>query len=206
MNRHVVFIGFSTTGKSTIAKRCKEELDFEIEIIDTDHEISKQFGGSISNIFYTIGRDKALIKIKELEKKLIEELTLSDKKNLLIAAGPAFPTHQEFAKYIKIQNPIVALFEKTTEEAYCGLIDRRVRMLENPDHHNPNFGIWDIGVTTKFEEKRIVLDSKKNALRNISKIITQNNEHYYRYAPKIFNAAHILKQNRLPQEIKFLFE
>ncbi len=49
--RQVIFIGFSTTGKSTLINKIADKFPHRIKF-DTDKEIAKEFGGSIANIYY----------------------------------------------------------------------------------------------------------------------------------------------------------
>lgn len=49
--RQLIFIGFSTTGKSTLINKLADKFPNRTKF-DTDKEIAKDCGGSVANIYY----------------------------------------------------------------------------------------------------------------------------------------------------------
>lgn len=84
---NIILIGMPYSGKSTIGKLLSSKLG--LEFIDTDNVIEEQNGESIENII----KNKGEAYFRDLERKLIEELTLKRINNVLIATGGGMPIY-----------------------------------------------------------------------------------------------------------------
>lgn len=194
----IILIGFSTTGKSSLIKKIKEDLPACLRIsFDTDKAISKDFNGSISNIFYQLGREKALSEISRRESQIIQELTYSQ-DNLIIAAGPGIPFHENFKNYLLIKKPHVILLENSPENIYENLKKRRKDLQKKLENPRSDFGIWDIGVMT--DENNIEYD-KETAVTKIVNLLKQRDPVYKSFANFIFNTSEVLSGSKIPQQI-----
>lgn len=196
--KQIILIGFSTTGKSSLIKKIKNEIPTCSRIsFDTDEEISRDFNDSISNIFYQLGREKALQEIIIRENRIINEL-ISKPDNLIIAAGPGIPMHEEFKEYLSIKKPYVILLENSPEKIYENLINRRKRLYEKVNEENlSRFGIWDIGVIS--DEKNQEFESER-AINRIRELLQARDEFYKPIADFIFNTDFVLGSN-LPVQL-----
>ncbi|MBM4453611.1 MAG: shikimate kinase, partial [Chloroflexi bacterium] len=76
---NIALIGFSATGKSSVAAMVAEHLGWAA--IDTDAEIVNASGKSIPEIFKQDGESK----FRELERKVLRQACL--RKNVVIATG-----------------------------------------------------------------------------------------------------------------------
>jgi len=76
---NIILTGFMGTGKSTLGRLLAQRINYDF--IDTDTQIEKQVGQSITNLFQTQGEAA----FRELESKLAEEL--AQKEGLVIATG-----------------------------------------------------------------------------------------------------------------------
>ena len=79
MNRRIVLIGFSATGKSAVGRRLAERLGWRF--LDTDQEIVKRSGKTIAEIFHGDGEDV----FRDYERKLLEEA--GRRQGIVVAAG-----------------------------------------------------------------------------------------------------------------------
>ncbi|MFC5191107.1 shikimate kinase [Algoriphagus aquatilis] len=196
--KQIIIIGFSTTGKSSLIKKIKEEIpSIRRSILDTDEEISKNYENSISNIYLQLGREKALFEILKLESQLIENL-IEKPNNLIIAAGPGLPFRENFKKYISIKQPHVILLENSANNIYENLKKRREELFNKLKEPRSDFGIWDIGVMV--DEYNIEFD-KKIAIENIENILKQRNKTYRYFAKHTFTTSEVLSNDEIPKEI-----
>ncbi len=93
MEKHVILVGFMGSGKSTIGKVLAERL--EVDFIDSDEEISKNEGLSVSEIFDRKG--EAYFRQKEREFVL----KLSNVKPAVIAVGGGLPCFEDNLELLK---------------------------------------------------------------------------------------------------------
>ena len=82
----IVLVGFMGSGKSTVGKLLSERL--RIPLIDTDAEVERRTGMSISEIFSEKGEKY----FRELERNLIEKF-LSSQEQLVISTGGGLPAY-----------------------------------------------------------------------------------------------------------------
>ncbi len=193
--RQIILIGFSTTGKSTLADKIVDKFPNRTKF-DTDEEIAKGYSGSIANIYYsnTILEDSHKL-IQRLEENILTSLK-SKSDNLIIAAGPGIPFKESFPYYIVSKRPQVVLLEKPAEEIYDSLIYRRNKMRTESQHQRPDFGIWDIGVIVN---EKLVEYSKEDAIQRIQLLLDERQEYYNKYATLRISSIDIFKDT-LPQE------
>ena len=78
-NNNIALIGFSATGKSIVAQKVAERLNWTF--IDTDDEIVKLSGKTIPEIFKQYGEDK----FRQLERKVLKQAC--HKERAVIATG-----------------------------------------------------------------------------------------------------------------------
>lgn len=207
MEKTIILIGFSTTGKSSLIRKIKKvKGENSILTLDTDEEISKSYGGSISDIFYKFRRDNALNIIKSAENDFLRNYRPSHSKPTIIAAGPSIPCREDYEGFIgRIQPEIIYLHKNSAEEIYKSFLERieTMKMKDKDKHNNPKFGIWDIGVMTDFQNGKIIQISKEKAIENIEKLLRQNEQYYTRYpSQKIATELVFEKDDELPLEIE----
>lgn len=79
----IFLVGLPGSGKSTIAKRLSEILEFRL--IDTDEEICQKEKSSIEDIFKYKGEDY----FRECERKILNEIVSED--HLIVSTGGGLP-------------------------------------------------------------------------------------------------------------------
>lgn len=177
--KQVIFIGFSTTGKSTLINNLSIKFPNRIKF-DTDEEIAKNFGGSIANIYYSnenINDTHSYINNQE-STVLINLMNTSN--NLMIAAGPGIPLRSEYSTYVKTKQPHIVLIERPAEDIYRGLLERRNNMKKETVHQRKEFGIWDVDVMV---DKKLEEFSKEIAIKNIQSLLDQRQDYYNKFSP-----------------------
>lgn len=194
--RQVIFIGFSTTGKSTLINKLADKFPNRTKF-DTDKEIAKDFGGSIANIYYA---NKNLTDthtfIDEQESAVLNFLTSAD-DNLMIAAGPGIPFRSAYSNYVQIKQPHIVFIERPAKEIYQSLLDRRNKMKTETAHHRQDFGMWDIGVMV---DENLVDFSPETAIKKIQSLLDQRQESYNKFSPIKVNSSDIFRDS-LPKSL-----
>lgn len=104
---NIILIGMPGCGKSTIGKRIAQRLD--MQLVDTDDEIVRRAGKSISDIFEEQGENA----FRKLETEVLRDVTC--KSRLVIATGGGIVTRDENKDLIR-QNGRVVFIERDIEE------------------------------------------------------------------------------------------
>lgn len=190
----VILIGSSTTNKSTIARQlCKQFPGWTR--LDSDQEISRQYGSGIPDIYYHFSNKPAAeAEISRLENAFIKHLTTLT-GNCIIAAGPDIPLRENFQAYINTVKPTVILLEKSVEEIYEGLISRRAALQRKEQHQRPEFGQWlwyDANLP------------KEEAMEQLKQEVERRMEVYERYASMRFHSKEFFG-GKVPTSIELLF-
>ena len=79
----IVLVGFSGAGKSTIAKKLANHLNFSV--LDTDKMLEERYRISVCNIFEKYGE----VVFRQLEYQILEEALMQE--NVVIATGGGAP-------------------------------------------------------------------------------------------------------------------
>ena len=107
LKNNIILIGFMGSGKSTLGKRLAEVLNYKF--IDTDLEIEKKEGRTISQIF----KEEGEVYFRDLETVIIREF-LEEEKGKVISVGGGLPLRQENREILQMLGTVIYL--KTTSE------------------------------------------------------------------------------------------
>ena len=103
--KNIALIGFSATGKSTVAIKVAEYLNWDL--IDTDDEIVKLVGKTVPEIFEQDGEDT----FRQHERQVLKQACL--KKNVVISTGGGAILYPENVKVLQKTCIIVCLEART---------------------------------------------------------------------------------------------
>ncbi len=194
--RQIIFIGFSTTGKTTLINKIADKFPNRTKF-DTDKVIAKDFDESIANIYYS---NKNLADTHEFiegqESAVLSALT-NAADNLVIAAGPGIPFRSAFQTFVLKKKPHVVLIERPASEIYESLLDRRNKMKAEKEHHRPDFGAWDIGVMV---DEELADYPRETAIQKIQSLLDQRREYYNKFTTIKMNSSDIFK-DPLPKSL-----
>lgn len=98
----IVLIGFMGSGKTTIGKLLQERTGFLL--LDSDHEIEKEQGKKISEIFKEQGEPA----FRKMEADYLDRLSISDQK-LILSTGGGMPLLEENARRMKKVGKVIYL-------------------------------------------------------------------------------------------------
>ncbi len=174
MKKHLLLIGFSCTGKTSLARRAFERA----EIVDSDDEICKGIGkqnrrkfSHIFEIYMALGRQAANNLIERSEESLIVDWA-ADTSYRVISLGPGFPLRRNWQSLRKVS--CVILYHRSAEGIYTSLVERRKQVFEEcpkaKEHDN-----WDVGVIV--DERRQEY-TRETAVANIERILCERERFY----------------------------
>ena len=211
MEKTVILLGFSTTGKSTILQYFKKNYRRKAYYIDTDKEISKDFECHIYNVYLDLMENQDPIErtapIDYIEKKenyLLDKLC-SEKldKPRLIAAGPFLHTRPNFDKFNNIAKPEYYFLEIDELSVYEGLLYRHQNQIKEGLDNDPYFGCWDLGVTKEFKNGYYELLPKRIAIEKIKEMLNSVQYNYKQLADiRKYNALDYRKDSKNFNRIK----
>ena len=119
--RHIVLIGFSGCGKSTIAPELARKL--KLKLIDTDQLIAKQEKKTISEIFKTDGERY----FRAIESKVVEKIITNKKRTVVALGGGGF--QKPANRKLILENALVIFLSCNQKELYNRLSQKTDRPL-----------------------------------------------------------------------------
>jgi len=125
---NIFLIGFMGTGKSTIAAALKDRLG--MDQIETDAEIVRRQGMSISDIFAKYGEDY----FRDLETNTLIEL--QERRPTVVSCGGGIIVREENTEHMK-KNGRIVLLTATPETVYARVKDDHSRPILNNNMNVP---------------------------------------------------------------------
>lgn len=186
-NKTVILIGFSTAGKSHYLREICKINPFPINFLDSDKFVSKEFGGHIYDIFMQLGREDAIKYIETKEQEFIQHLS-DIKIPTLVAAGPFVPIRNGWDSYVTNSRPQTVYLKKSLDSIYKDLCSRKADQKNTLDVKNPNFGSWDLNVTTEIKDGTYQDIADSSALTNIQGHLSRIVPIYEKYAQETYDS------------------
>ena len=124
--KNIVLTGFMGSGKSSVGKELCRKLGYRM--LDTDAEIEKQQGVSISEIFESKGEQT----FRNLETDYARDLSESGMERTVLSVGGGLPIREENRQYLKAFGAVVFL-KATPETVYERVKDDESRPLLQAD-------------------------------------------------------------------------
>lgn len=115
MQKHIFLIGFMGSGKSTVGALLAERLN--LPFLDSDKEIEKKAGKSISEIFSRDGEAA----FREMEMNFLQELKSMEPSVVAVGGGlpiieNALPLMHEMGLVIYLNTSLLTLIKRLREE------------------------------------------------------------------------------------------
>lgn len=156
-NKNIFLIGLMGAGKTTIGRQIANELS--LEFFDSDHEIEKRTGVTITHIFDIEGETG----FRKRETTVLDDLT--EKKGIVLATGGGAilkPENRQFlmsrGTTIYLYANIETLFERTSKDR-----NRPLLQTENPKAKLEE--LFEIRDPLYRETADIVIDTGKDSIR-----------------------------------------
>lgn len=174
MKRHLLLIGFSCTGKTSLGEKAFEDRS----VLDSDDEVLAWIENATGNrfdhiyqVYMGFGRDKALTLIANAEQALIAKWAL-DSHCKIISLGPGFPLHQNWSELRAISH--VVLFRRSAKRIYDSLKKRRSGIFRDCPEAK-RFDNWDVGVIVDSDRREY---SPQVAIANIRRLLAERERYY----------------------------
>ena len=147
---NIALVGFMGTGKTSAGKLAAKKLD--LKYVDTDEEIEKQAGITVSEIFSNFGEPY----FRDLETKTIKEISKGGGQ--VISCGGGAVLRDENIKNLKVGSIVVclsaspeAIFERIKHETHRPLLqvpDPKKRIRELLAERAPHYAKADETIDT----------------------------------------------------------
>lgn len=148
--KNIALVGFMGTGKTTVGRILARRLDYTL--VDSDVEIEREQGVSITHIFSELGEPH----FRSLEKQMLKKL--SARQGLVISAGGGAVIDPENVDNMKKGGPVVcltatpdAVFERVRHSTHRPLLqvaDPLGRIKELMDVRAPFYARADVTIDT----------------------------------------------------------
>ena len=163
---HIILIGMSGAGKTTIGKQLALRLDRLF--IDTDHHIENEYNKSISEIFQSDGEAE----FRKYESKLVDEL--KNEVPSVISVGGGLPFHHQ--NMTQLLSMGIVIYLKVSINELCG------RLIQDQNNRPLYIGVSEkklVSHTNDLLKKRqstylksdIVIDSSFSVKESLSEIL-----------------------------------
>ena len=156
-NQNIFLIGLMGAGKTTIGRQIANELS--LEFFDSDHEIEKRTGVTITHIFDIEGESG----FRKRETAVLNELT--EKKGIVLATGGGAILKTENRQFLMSRGTTIylyanidTLFERTSKDR-----NRPLLQTENPKEKLEE--LFNIRDPLYRETADIIIDTGKDSVR-----------------------------------------
>jgi shikimate kinase len=192
---NIILMGFSTTGKSTLLKEIKGEINQNVQLIDSDCRISKNYDNHIYGLFMEHhkkedpeNRIKIMEEISNNENSFLQNL-IEEPCSYIAALGPNIHTRTNWNKYYSTVKPFAIFLKADVDTVYQRLIGREEKIYEELGNDRA-FGNWNQNVIRKYisQTDRYERLSEEKSKENIAKLINANENYYSKIADSIFDA------------------
>ena len=118
MNKNIILIGMSGTGKTTIAKELSKFLK-GYDLVDIDTEIENYSSQKISDIFEEFGESF----FRTLEKDIIKRVAKKSVEQIISTGGGAF--EDDTNRKNLLENGIVVYLKASAQEIYNRIVESK---------------------------------------------------------------------------------
>ena len=187
MNDLVYLIGFSGTGKSSVAKLIANALGWDF--IDMDEEIESTFGKPISEIFQTKGEEW----FREEESKLLHNIAVKNK--LIISTGGGVPVKEQNMN-LMLKTGYVICLEASVEEIVSRL--SILPRIDNKLSDRPKITNLSIEDISNFKSERANIYARANFTINTNELtVEQVTNELLKSINKFLNKLNVIEWQKI---------
>lgn len=169
LNTNIFLIGPMGVGKTTIGRKLAQKL--KKNFLDSDHEIEKYTGNSISTIFTIEGENT----FRQYEKNIIS--TLSTQENIILATGGGAILHPETRLILKKRGIVIYLHGAINEILQRVLYDKNRPLLNTKNPRSQLSKILKHRYIYYCETADLIIKIKQHSIEYLIKIILNRLEH-----------------------------
>ena len=156
-NQNIFLIGLMGAGKTTIGRQLASELS--LEFFDSDHEIEKRTGVTITHIFDIEGEAG----FRKRETAMLDELT--EKKGIVLATGGGAILKPENRQFLMSRGTTIYLYANIDTLLERTSKDRNRPLLQTEDPQAKLGELLDIRDPLYRETADIIIDTGKDSVR-----------------------------------------
>ncbi|MCG2618114.1 hypothetical protein LZZ85_27675 [Terrimonas sp. NA20] len=197
---NIIIVGFSATGKSAIVEELKMQLGDELDCIDSNKWIAKEYNEDIYSLYLDrhdpadpVNRKSLMDTIVKGEEEFIQYLK-RHKGPYIAAIGPNVHTRKGWEDYLDTAEPYVIYLWADVDAVYKGL-KKQENDLPPDIKNNDAFGVWNLGIIRNYDEAsgKYVEMPTRLAKQNVAKLILENEMEYDMMATDSFAAIYLLE-------------
>ena len=156
-NQNIFLIGLMGAGKTTIGRQIASELS--LDFFDSDHEIEKRTGVTITHIFDIEGEAG----FRKRETAVLDELT--EKKGIVLATGGGAILKPENRQFLMSRGTTIYLYANIDTLLERTSKDRNRPLLQTEDPRAKLEELLDIRDPLYRETADIIIDTGKDSVR-----------------------------------------
>ncbi len=156
-NKNIFLIGLMGAGKTTIGRQVANELS--LDFFDSDHEIEKRTGVTITHIFDIEGEAG----FRKRETAMLDELT--DKKGIVLATGGGAILKPENRQFLMSRGTTIYLYANIETLLERTAKDRNRPLLQTEDPQAKLKELYEIRDPLYRETADIIIDTGKDSIR-----------------------------------------
>lgn len=156
-NQNIFLIGLMGAGKTTIGRQLASELS--LEFFDSDHEVEKRTGVTITHIFDIEGEAG----FRKRETAMLNELT--EKKGIVLATGGGAILKPENRQFLMSRGTTIYLYANIDTLLERTSKDRNRPLLQTEDPQAKLGELLDIRDPLYRETADIIIDTGKDSVR-----------------------------------------
>lgn len=156
-NQNIFLIGLMGAGKTTIGRQIASELS--LDFFDSDHEIEKRTGVTITHIFDIEGEAG----FRKRETAVLDELT--EKKGIVLATGGGAILKPENRQFLMSRGTTIYLYANIDTLLERTSKDRNRPLLQTEDPRAKLQELLDIRDPLYRETADIIIDTGKDSVR-----------------------------------------
>ena len=156
-NQNIFLIGLMGAGKTAIGRQLASELS--LEFFDSDHEVEKRTGVTITHIFDIEGEAG----FRKRETAMLDELT--EKKGIVLATGGGAILKPENRQFLMSRGTTIYLYANIDTLLERTSKDRNRPLLQTEDPHAKLEELLDIRDPLYRETADIIIDTGKDSVR-----------------------------------------
>ena len=156
-NQNIFLIGLMGAGKTTIGRQVASELS--LEFYDSDHEIEKRTGVTVTHIFDIEGEAG----FRKRETAMLDELT--QKKGIVLATGGGAILNAENRQFLMSRGTTIYLYANIDTLLERTSKDRNRPLLQTENPHEKLEELLEIRDPLYRETADIIIDTGKDSVR-----------------------------------------
>ncbi len=162
--KHISFIGFMGSGKSTVARNAAKMLG--MPVVDADRELEHRYGESIAQMI----KSKGEAYFREKEQEVLKEL-LGREMPTIISCGGGIVTQPDMCKMLKKNSIVIYLHAMPSECLKRIKVESRPLLARHEDPLNAANDIFNQRKASYLKTAWLLVNTNGRSIEQVSKIV-----------------------------------